>query len=186
MSGIKTDAQREQEAIKHIIATIFSAQDALRDLAPQQRWVGMGNLLGDYGEYIALANYNFKKAPSGADGYDAVTIDCLKVQIKANYSSSTIGFRGEADLLLVLKIESNARVERILLWTLQTSQGESNILETRQQVHDPSSEAQGSSQSREIAFAHQTNLMLGWPDSWNLQQPFKIMLHYFCSKVQTI
>jgi hypothetical protein len=32
----------------------------------------------------------------------------LKVQIKANHSSSTIGFRGEADLLLVLKVESNA------------------------------------------------------------------------------
>jgi hypothetical protein len=68
----------------------------------------MGNLLGDYGEYIALANYNLKKAPSGADGYDAVTAEGLKVQIKANHSASTIGFRGEADLLLVLKIESSA------------------------------------------------------------------------------
>jgi hypothetical protein len=67
----------------------------------------MGNLLGDYGEYIALSHYNLKKAPGGADSYDAVTADGLKVQIKANYSSSTTGFRGEADLLLVLKIESN-------------------------------------------------------------------------------
>ncbi len=67
----------------------------------------MGNLLGDYGEYIALANYNLRKAPSGADGYDAFTTDGLKVQIKANHSSSTVGFRGEADLLLVLKVESN-------------------------------------------------------------------------------
>src|SRR5437879_6797736 len=99
---------REQEAVKHIVATIFSAQDALRDLAPDQRWAGMGNLLGDYGEFIAIGKYNLKKAPGGADGYDAVTTDGLKVQIKANHSSSTIGFRGEADLLLVLKVESNA------------------------------------------------------------------------------
>ena len=104
----KGTAKPEQEAVKHIIATIFSAQEALRDLAPEQRWAGMGNLLGDYGEYIALSNYNLKKAPGGADGYDAVTADGLKVQIKANHSSSTIGFRGEADLLLVLKVESNA------------------------------------------------------------------------------
>jgi hypothetical protein len=68
----------------------------------------MGNHLGDYGEYIALSNYNLKKAPGGADGYDAVTADALKVQIKANHSSSTTGFRSEADLLLVLKIESSA------------------------------------------------------------------------------
>jgi len=99
---------REQAAVKHIVATIFSAQDALRDLAPEQRWAGMGNLLGDYGEYVALSDYNLTKAPRGADGYDAITEDGLKVQIKANHSSSTIGFRGEADLLLVLKIESNA------------------------------------------------------------------------------
>jgi hypothetical protein len=108
LSISETISQRQQKAVKHIIATIFSAQDALRDLAPGQRWAGMGNLLGDYGEYIALSNYNLKKAPGGADGYDAVTADGLKVQIKANHSSSTIGFRGEADLLLVLKVESNA------------------------------------------------------------------------------
>jgi len=71
-------SQRQQKAVKHIVATIFSAQDALRDLAPEQRWAGMGNLLGDYGEYIALSNYNLKKAPGGADGYDAVTANGLK------------------------------------------------------------------------------------------------------------
>ena len=60
------------------------------------------------GEYIAQSKYNLKKAPSGSDGYDAVTAEGLKVQIKANHSASTIGFRGEADLLLVLKIESSA------------------------------------------------------------------------------
>jgi hypothetical protein len=108
LSSSEAISKRQQKALKHIIATIFSAQDALRDLAPEQRWAGMGNLLGDYGEYIALSNYNLKKARGGADGYDAVTADGLKVQIKANHSSSTIGFRGEADLLLVLKVESNA------------------------------------------------------------------------------
>ncbi len=108
MIDSQTHIKRERDAIKHIVATIFSAQDALRDLAPEQRWAGMGNLLGDYGEYIALANYHLKKAPGGADGYDATTAEGLKVQIKANHSSSTIGFRGEADLLLVLKIEKDA------------------------------------------------------------------------------
>ena len=59
-------------------------------------------------EFVALSNYNLKKGPAGADGYDATTNDGLRVQIKANHSSSSIGFRGEADLLLVLKIESSA------------------------------------------------------------------------------
>jgi hypothetical protein len=74
LSGSETISQREQNAVKHIVATIFSAQEALRDLAPEQRWAGMGNLLGDYGEYIALFNYNLKRAPGGADRYDAITL----------------------------------------------------------------------------------------------------------------
>jgi uncharacterized protein DUF6998 len=94
LNELKSPSEKERDAIRHIVATIFSAQDALRDLAPEQRWTGMGNLLGDYGEYIALSSYNLKKAAGGADGYDAVTADGLKVQIKANHSSSTIGFRG--------------------------------------------------------------------------------------------
>ena len=86
----------------------------------------MGNLLGDYGEYIALNNYNLKKAPSGADGYDALTVDGLKVQVKANHSSSTIGFRGEADLLLVLKIESNAEWREIYFGPFKTVKEKAN------------------------------------------------------------
>jgi len=93
------------QAVQHIMATLFSAQNALRALAPEFRWAGLGNLLGDYGEYVAITNYGLTKAPAGANGYDAVNPDGQKVQIKANHSASTIGFRGEADLLLVLKIE---------------------------------------------------------------------------------
>jgi hypothetical protein len=35
-----------------------------------------------------------RRAPGGADGYDAVTADALKVQIKANHSSSTMADSG--------------------------------------------------------------------------------------------
>ncbi len=93
------------QAVQHIMATLFSAQNALRALAPEFRWAGLGNLLGDYGEYVAIRHYGLTKAPAGANGYDAITPDGHKVQIKANHSASTIGFRGEADLLLVVKVE---------------------------------------------------------------------------------
>lgn len=96
-------------AVQHIMATLFSAQNALRALAPEFRWAGLGNLLGDYGEYVAIEAYSLAKAPSGANGYDATTPDGRTVQIKANHAASTIGFRGEADLLLVLKVDSDGR-----------------------------------------------------------------------------
>lgn len=92
-------------AVRHIMATLFSAQNALRELAPEFRWAGLGNLLGDYGEYVAIKHYGLSKAPAGSNGFDALTPDGKTVQIKANHSASTIGFRGDADLLLVLKVE---------------------------------------------------------------------------------
>ena len=48
------------DAIRHIVATIFSAQNALRALAPEFKWRGMGNLLGDYGELVARERYGLK------------------------------------------------------------------------------------------------------------------------------
>lgn len=93
------------EAIKHIIATVFSAQNALRSLASEYKWAGLGNLLGDYGEYVAVEEYNLTKASAGSNGYDAVTHDGKTVQIKANHAASQIGFRGDADLMLVIHVE---------------------------------------------------------------------------------
>jgi hypothetical protein len=73
----------------------------------------MGNLLGDYGEFIALHRYNLIKSPSGADGSDAVTSDGLTVQVKTNHSASSIGFRGAADKLLVLKVDDDGNWEEL-------------------------------------------------------------------------
>ena len=94
------------KAVQHIMATMFSAQNALRELAPDFRWAGLGNLLGDYGEYVAIEAYGLTKAPAGSGGFDAITHDGRTVQIKANHAASQIGFRGEADLLLVVKVET--------------------------------------------------------------------------------
>lgn len=96
-------------AVQHIMATLFSAQNALRELAPEFRWAGLGNLLGDYGEFVAIKHYGLNKAPAGSNGYDATTSDGKTVQIKANHAATTIGFRGEADLLLVIKVEPDGQ-----------------------------------------------------------------------------
>jgi len=111
--GLDTNEVTRLAAIRHVMATIFSAQNALRELAPEYKWAGMGNLLGDYGELVAVSQYNLSLAPSGSDGFDAYTQDGKTVQIKANHSSGTIGFRGEADYLLVLKVNSDGSSEEM-------------------------------------------------------------------------
>jgi len=95
------------EAVKGIIASLYASQKSLQALAPEFKWAGLGNLLGDFGEFVAIEHYGLKKAPPGSNGFDALTSDGKTVQIKANHAAKQIGFRGDADLLLVIHVESN-------------------------------------------------------------------------------
>ena len=90
-----------------MLASIFSSQNALRALAPEYRWSGLGNLLGDFGELVAIDHYGLEKAPTGSGGHDAITKDGKTVQIKTNRAASQIGYRGEADLMLVIGVEDD-------------------------------------------------------------------------------
>jgi len=99
------------KAVQNIMDTIYSLQNALRELAPEFRWSGLGNLLGDYGEFIAINHYNLSKAQTGSAGYDAKTPDGKTVEVKTCHSSNQLGFRGEADLMLVLYVGDNGEWE---------------------------------------------------------------------------
>lgn len=95
------------QAVQHVLASIFASQRSLRVLAPEFKWAGLGNLLGDFGELVAIEAYGLTKAPPGSDGHDAILPDGRTVQIKANFAASQIGFRGKADLLLVLGVSDD-------------------------------------------------------------------------------
>ena len=98
------DEEEKIEGVKSIMSVIYSSLHTLRIFAPEYRWKGLGNVLGDYGECVAIDHYNLTKAPPGTEGHDATTSDGKTVAIKANHASHSIGFRGEADLLLVLSV----------------------------------------------------------------------------------
>jgi hypothetical protein len=105
--GMCDTKEQRIEAMKGVLASLFASQRTLKSLAPQFKWAGLGNLLGDYGEFIATEVYGLQQAPRGANGYDALSVEGKKVQVKANYAALQIGFRGDADLLLCLKIDLN-------------------------------------------------------------------------------
>lgn len=104
---------RKIEAIKGVISSLFASQRTLRALAPEYRWTGLGNLLGDFGEFIAVSKYALTKAAAGSNGYDCKTADGRTVQIKTNHAANQIGFRGVADLMLVLHVHANGEWEEI-------------------------------------------------------------------------
>ena len=98
---------------------IYSSLHALRIFAPEYHWRGIGNVLGDYGECIAVAHYGLKKAQTGSEGYDATTKDGKTVAIKANHAAQMIGFRGNADLLLVVGVDENGSWHEIYYGSFQ-------------------------------------------------------------------
>ena len=107
------DEIRTIEAVKGVIASLFASQRTLRAVAPEYKWAGLGNLLGDFGEFIAMKAYALEKASAGSNGYDAKTAEGKTVQVKTNPAASQIGFRGEADLMLVLHVKENGEWEEI-------------------------------------------------------------------------
>jgi hypothetical protein len=74
--------EQRLEAMKGILASLFASQRTLKSLAPNFKWAGLGNLLGDYGEFIAIEAYNLQQAPRGANGYDAVTAEVRRFKLR--------------------------------------------------------------------------------------------------------
>ena len=97
-------------AAQAILASILASH---RALAPEYGWAGLGNLLGDFGEVVAPDRYGLVKAAAGSGDYDAGTTDGKCVQIKTNYAVSQIGFRGAADLLLVIGVKDDGSWEQV-------------------------------------------------------------------------
>ena len=77
----------------------------------------------------------YGEASLGADGYDALTADDQPVQIKTNYAATRIGFRDNADSLLVIRGSDDGTWGANLLWGVRFSERESTILGEGQQAH---------------------------------------------------
>ena len=121
------DKSEKIEGVKTIMNVVYSSLHALRIFAPEYRWKGIGNVLGDYGECVAIADYGLKKAHTGSEGYDATTRDGKTVAIKANHAAQMIGFRGDADLLLVVGVEEDGSWHEIYYGSFQAVKAISNF-----------------------------------------------------------
>ena len=95
------------KAVQSTFASIVRTRHTLKILAPEFKWTIGGNLVGDFGEYIAITEYCLLPAPKGSKNFDARTQDGKTVQIKANHEAGMIGYRGEADLMLVIQIQDD-------------------------------------------------------------------------------
>jgi hypothetical protein len=92
--------------VKNCIKEIYEKVGQLKMIEPDFTWE---NLLGDYGEYIAINSFNLIKSPNTTKGYDALDSCGKTVQIKTVKTGKDIKFKDEAiDLLLVIKVYATA------------------------------------------------------------------------------
>ena len=108
------------------VKIIFDNINILKKLDESFTWE---NLTGDYGEYIGINEFNLTKAARGTKGYDAVTSDNKKVQIKAIKTGTQIKFHleNEVELLLVLKIFDDASWEVIYFGSFEKAKNFMNF-----------------------------------------------------------
>ncbi len=103
---------KDKNTVYSSVANIFKNINILKQLDDSFTW---GNLTGDFGEYIGINEFNLTKANTGTKGYDALTSDNKRVQIKATRTGTQIKFylEEEVELLLVLQIFDDATWEVI-------------------------------------------------------------------------
>ena len=101
-----------EDKVYKAVKNIFENIKDLKELDSSFTWE---NLTGDFGEYIGINEFDLTKADRGTKGYDAVTSDNKKVQIKATRTGTQIKFHleDEVELLLVLQILDDATWEVI-------------------------------------------------------------------------
>ncbi|MND47693.1 hypothetical protein D3C80_385930 [compost metagenome] len=100
-------------AVKKCIVDILSVQLKLRKLNCDYNW---SNIIGDYGEMMAIKKYNLTPAPKNTANYDAKTACEETVQIKTcrvGDRDPQIGFRGECTLMLVSTLEDDGSIVQV-------------------------------------------------------------------------
>ncbi|MDA9940599.1 hypothetical protein N9C18_00900 [Planktomarina temperata] len=105
------------EKIKELVASYLATKDKLRSIDSSFNW---SNLVGDYGEYVAIKNYNLKQAMTGTKGFDATNTLNKTVQIKTiRATTKSIKFSDGADYLLVLRLWDDASWEEIYYGSME-------------------------------------------------------------------
>lgn len=104
--------------VKKILASYLAAKDELVKIAPTFNW---GNLLGDYGEYIAINEFGLTQAEISTEGYDAKNKKGQTVQIKTirTTNRSINHLKKGADHLLVFQIDNNGDYQKIYYGNLK-------------------------------------------------------------------
>ena len=88
------------------VKNIYSAVRELEQMFPGRPFTPDGHMVGSLGECLVADAYNLELMPPSNKGYDAVTKEGKKVEIKATQSKS-VAFRSCPEHTIIIKINKN-------------------------------------------------------------------------------
>ena len=92
------------EKVKKLLDDLYRSSEALEDIFPGRSFTLDGHLVGSIGEVVAAYMFNLRLNNASTMGYDALTTDAKKVEIKFTQGKS-ISIRHEPDFLLRCSVQ---------------------------------------------------------------------------------
>ena len=100
------------EKLQYLVRQLYSVVNELEAMFPGRHFTPDGHLVGSLGECLVSDAYGLELLTASNKGYDAITKEGLKVEIKATQSKS-IAFRCEPEHAIIIKIMPNGTFEEI-------------------------------------------------------------------------
>lgn len=100
------------EKLQTLVKQLYSTVNELENMFPGRHFTPDGHLVGSLGECLVADAYDLELLAASNKGYDAITKDGLKVEIKATQSNS-VAFRSEPEHAIIIKIIPDGTFEEI-------------------------------------------------------------------------
>jgi hypothetical protein len=100
------------EQVPELVRALYRTVAELQRLFPARPFTPDGHLVGSLGEVIAAHDYNLRLLPPSTEGYDALTADGKRVEIKITQGIG-VALRNPPDYLLVLKLRADGTAEEV-------------------------------------------------------------------------
>lgn len=100
----------DHEMFQQHIRDLYAIVDKLEKMFPGRAFTPDGHMVGSIGECLVADAYGLELMPQSNEGYDAITRQGGKVEIKATQGKS-VAFRSCPDHIIIIRILRNGKFE---------------------------------------------------------------------------
>lgn len=100
----------DHDKFQSLVKSLYSIVDDLEGMFPGRHFTPDGHMVGSLGECLVADAYNLELMGASNEGYDAISTDGKKIEIKATQAIA-VAFRSKPDYAIVIKIHKDGSFE---------------------------------------------------------------------------